>query len=202
MSHQAARRPRGQLVVSADHGRHPAHAGDAGQRARSGARDHGVRVRPAAASRERAAGAASAAGRHLAGTARAQGLGLRRARADERAGRQRRRAHARHHRPRQQGPAAGPRRLGRAAGVGVGRQPRARLFRDRPHGGCQTRRHRRSVALRQGRARRDGLRPAVRHRLHRVVGRGRGEAASPPFRRAGGERRRLQASITGWRGTT
>ena len=38
----------------------------------------------------------------------------------------------------------------------------------------------------------DGLRPALRHRLHRLVRRGRGEAAPPQLRRAGRERRRLR----------
>ena len=43
----------------------------------------------------------------------------------------------RHHRPVQQGPAAQAGRLGRAAGLGLGRQPRARLLRDRQGRGRQ-----------------------------------------------------------------
>ena len=44
-------------------------------------------------------------------------------------------------------------------------------------GGREARGHRRRVALRQGVARDDGLRAALRHRLHRLVGRGRRGAA-------------------------
>ena len=65
----------------------------------------------------------------------------------------------RHHRPRQQGPAAQAGRLGRAARVGVGRVARARLSRDRQGRRREEGRHRRRVALRQGGAGHDGVRP-------------------------------------------
>jgi hypothetical protein len=48
-----------------------------------------------------------------------------------------------------------------------------------------------TVALRQGRHRGHGLRPALRHRINRIVGRRRGQAASPQLRRDRGERGRL-----------
>jgi len=44
--------------------------------------------------------------------------------------------------------------------------------------------------LREGRPRRHGVRPTVRHRLRRLVRRGRGQAAPPELRRARRERRR------------
>ena len=96
-----------------------------------------------------------------------------------------------HHRPRQQGPAAQAGRLGLAARVGVGRVARPRLSRDRQGGRREEGRHRRRLALRQGGARDDGLRPAVRGRARRLVGRRRRQAASPQLRRSGREPHRL-----------
>ena len=83
-------------------------------------------------------------------------------------------------------------RLGRAARVGVGRVARPRLPRDRQGGRREEGRHRRRVALRQGRAGHDGLRPALRGRADRLVRRRRREAASPQFRRSGREPHRLR----------
>ena len=97
-------------------------------------------------------------------------------------GRQRRRADEGHHRPGQQGPAAQAGRLGRAARLGVGRVARARLSRDRHGGRREAGRHRRRVALRQGGARDDGVRPALRGRAGRLVGRRRRQAAPPQLR--------------------
>ena len=96
---------------------------------------------------------------------------------------------ARDHRPVQQGPAAQGGRLGRAAGVGVGRQPRPRLFRDRQGRGRQTGRHRGTFPLRQGGDRDRGVRRPFRRRLHRLLRRRGREAAPPQLRRAGGKRR-------------
>ena len=95
------------------------------------------------------------------------------------------------HRPVQQGAAAQAGRLGRAAGLGLGRQPRARLLRDRQGRRREAGRHRGALALRQGGARGDGLRPALRDRLHRLLGRGRSQAPPPQLRRAGREPHRL-----------
>ena len=111
-------------VVSAGRRRHPAHVDDAGESDRPGAGDVELRLRAAPGRR---AAAASGARPDLAGAAAGEGVGLRRVRPDQRAARQRRRAHARDHRPGQQGAATKAGRLGRAQGVGVGRQPRARL---------------------------------------------------------------------------
>ena len=47
----------------------------------------------------------------------------------------------------------------------------------------------------------DGLRRAVRDRVHRLVRGRRREAAPPRLRGEGGERRRRRASTTGWPGT-
>ena len=110
-------------------------------------------------------------------------LGVRVPEPDERAGRQRRRADARDHRPGEPGAAAQARRLGRAARLGVGRRPRARLPRDRSGGGRDARRHRRRLALRQGRAGDDGVRAAIRGGAGRVVGQGRHDAAPAQLRR-------------------
>ena len=95
-----------------------------------------------------------------------------------------------HHRPGQQGPTAQTRRLGRIEGVGLGREPLPRLLRNRQ--GCrrETGRHRGPLALWQGLAGGDGLRSALRHRLHQLLGRGRREALPAHLRRAGGQRRR------------
>jgi len=68
---------------------------------------------------------------------------------------------------------------GAVACVGLGRERRARLFRNRQGSGRKTSRHRRLVALRQSGARGDGLRPALRHRLHRFFRRRRRKVASP-----------------------
>ena len=81
------------------------------------------------------------------------------------------------------------RRLGRVARLGVGRVARARLPGDRSGGGREARRHRRRVALRQGVAGDDGVRAALRHRFHRLIGHGRRRAASPAHRRTARERR-------------
>ena len=51
-------------------------------------------------------------------------------------------------------------------------------------------------------ARRHGLRPALRHRLRQFLRRGRRQAAPPQLGRAGGERRRRPANITGWPATS
>ena len=107
-------------------------------------------------------------------------------------GRQRRRADRGHHRPRQQGPAAQARRLGLAARVGVGRFARSRLPRNRQGRRREEGRHRRRLALRQGGARHDGLRPAIRGRARRLVRRRRRQAASPQFRRSRREPHRLR----------
>ena len=88
----------------------------------------------------------------------------------------------RHHRSGQQGPAAQAGRLGLAARVGVGRGACARLPRNRSHRRRQARRDRRRLALRQGGARHDGLRAAIRRRPGRLVRRGRRQAASPQLR--------------------
>jgi len=45
--------------------------------------------------------------------------------------------------------------------------------------------------VRQGGDRGDGVRRAVRHRLHRLLRRGRGQSPPPQFRRAGGKRRKF-----------
>ena len=138
----------------------------------------------------------------LAAAGPRQGLGLRHHRPQQHPGRQRRGADQGHHRPVQQGAAPQAGGLGRAAGLGVGGQPRPGLLRDRQGRGRQAGRDRGPLALRQGGARRDGLRPALRHRLHRLLGRGRGQAAPPQLRRAGGEPHRLGRISTGWPGTS
>ena len=205
--HQEAGGPRRQFEVPADQGRHPAHADDAGRRQGAGAGDDGVRLRrlrPAAGrarggSRRRrcprpATEGAAGFGRRrpvLAAAGPRQGLGLRHHRPQQHPGRQRRGADQGDHRPVQQGAAAQARRLGLAARLGLGREPRPRLLRDRQGRRRQAGRDRGAVALRQGGARRDGLRPALRHRLHRLLGRGRGEAAPPQLRRAGREPHRF-----------
>ena len=84
-------------------------------------------------------------------------LGLCDPRPDQRPGRQWSRADRRRHRPGQSRPAALAGRLGRPARLGLGRQPGAGLFRDRPGHRRQTRGDRGAVALRQGRAAGHGL---------------------------------------------
>ncbi len=91
------------------------------------------------------------------------------------------------HRPGEQGAAPPAGRLGSAAGLGLGREPGAGLLRERSGGRREAGRDRRAVAVRQGGAGRDGLRPAVRDRVHRLLRRRGSEAASPQFRRAGRE---------------
>ena len=121
---------------------------------------------------------------------------------DEHSGRQRRRAHEGHHRPRQQGSAAQAGRLGRAARLGLGRIARARLPRDRHAVDAKQRRHRRRVALRQGRARHDGLRPALRASSSSAR---RAKAAPSCTAATGAKRSRTSpapASITGWPATS
>ncbi len=186
-------RPRRQLGVSRHHRRHPADRRHADGREDAGAGDDDVQLGAPAAGRRRGADAAirpaASSGRRPAGhrAAHRRRLGLRVPQPDQHPGRQRRRPDEGHHRPRQQGPAAQARRLGRAARLGVGRQPRPRLLRDRPGGRREAGRHRRRLALRQGRARDDGLRPALRDGARRLVRRGRREAAPPQLRRGGRE---------------
>ena len=194
----ATGRARGQLGVSRHQRGHPDDGRDAGRRERARAADDHVSLGQRVArrrARRRSAGQgrlhvpASAAGQRSAGHRSVDRgwMGLRAAQPDERAGRQRRRAHEGHHRPGEQGPAAQARRLGRAARLGVGRVARARLPGDRCDRGRQARRHRGRLALRQGRARHDGLRQPLRRRAGRIVRRGRRQAAPPQFRRGGRE---------------
>ena len=68
----------------------------------------------------------------------------------------------------------------------------ARLPRDRQGRRREAGRHRRRLALRQGGAGHDGVRPALRGRAGRLVGRRRREAASPQLRRGGREPHRLR----------
>ena len=126
-----------------------------------------------------------------------EGLGLRQPQHGQRAGRLRRRPDVRHHRAGQQGPAARARRLGRALGLGLGREPAARLLRDRQGGRRQARRRAGAFALRQGGARRDGVRRALRDRLHQLVWSGRRQAPSPQVRRDDRERRQLVLPLDG-----
>ena len=107
-------------------------------------------------------------------------------------GRQRRRPDQGHHRPRQQRPAAQARRLGRAARLGLGRVARSRLSRDRQGRGREAGRHRRRLALRQGGAGDDGVRPALRGGADRLVRRRRRQAAPPQLGRSGREPHRLR----------
>ena len=83
-------------------------------------------------------------------------------------------------------------RLGRAQGLGMGREPRARPVRARPAHRRTSRRGRGAVEIRQGGAGHDGVRPSVLARVHRLVRRGRGEAASAGFRGAAGEPHRIR----------
>ena len=66
----------------------------------------------------------------------------------------------------------------------------------------EARRHRRRLALRQSRARHDGVRHALRRRARRLIGRGRREAAPPQLRRGSREPHRAAASTTGWPATS
>ena len=135
---KAARRTRGQLVVPGDHRGYPDDAGDAGECERARARDDDVRQR----------GISQADGRHVRQPARVEGdaghrsafdrttdcrwMGLRTARPGQHSAGQRRGSHQGNYRSGQQGSAAQARRLGCAAGVGMGRFPRSRLSGDRP----------------------------------------------------------------------
>jgi endo-1,4-beta-xylanase len=83
------------------------------------------------------------------------------------------------------GSAAQTRRLGRAAGVGVGRKPRTRLFRNRQSRGRQAGGHHGTLALWQSVRGRDGVRPAVCDRLHQFIRRRRFETAPPQLRGVG-----------------
>ena len=114
-------------------------------------------------------------------------LGLRLAQHRQHPGRQRRRPHRGHHRAHQQGPAPDARAVGIAARVGLGRGPRARLPGDAARGRREARRHRRRVALRQGRARHHGFRAPLRDGPGGLVRRRRRQAAPPQLRRAGRE---------------
>ena len=186
---QDAGRPRRQLLVPAGHRGHPAHADDAGQGDRPGAGDDGLRLRSAARPARRRG--RRRRDRRWQEQVLAKGWGYAiivptSVQADNGAGLTRGIIGLGNKgQPRKLG------RLGRAAGVGLGRQPRARLLRDRQGGRREAGRDRGPVAVRQGRHRRDGLRRAVRHRVHRVVRRRRRQAPSAQLRRAGGERRRL-----------
>ena len=91
--------------------------------------------------------------------------------------------HARHHWAGEQGPTAQARRLGRAAGMGVGSKPGFGLSRNRSGCGRETCGDRRRVTFRQGRARRHGFRSALRHGSGRIVGQGRIDAATTQLRR-------------------
>ena len=93
----------------------------------------------------------------LAATGPRQGVGLRHHRPQQHPGRRRRGADQGNHRPVQQGAAAQARRLGLAARLGLGREPRPGLLRDRQGRRCQAGRDRGAVAIREGRARRDGV---------------------------------------------
>ena len=204
---QGARRQGRQLFLPGDHRRHPDDGRHAGGRDEAGAGDDDVRraVRDAAGARRSSASrrAVSAlaggappesgdAGRSAGDrAAHRRRLGLRDDQPRQHPGGQRRRADRGHHRPGQQGPAAQAGRLGLAARVGVGRVARARLPRDRQGRGREEGRHRRRVALRQGGAGDDGLRPALRGGAGRLVGRRRRQAASPELRRSGREPHRL-----------
>ena len=122
-----------------------------GEGDRAGAGHHGVRVRRfggqgagrPAGRRQGRADLAAAGARRRAGATRSS------SRTASRPTTARGLTHG-HHRPVQQGPAAQAGRLGRAAGLGVGRQPGARLLRDRQGRGRQAGRHRGAVAVRQG----------------------------------------------------
>jgi hypothetical protein len=118
----AGRRP-GQPRLSRRLGQPRPAAGDAGRK-RQAAPGPGVRL-----SRRRALdeGPPRAARSRLAGPGPGPGLGLCDPRPDQRPARQRRGPEPGRHRPGQPRPSARPRRLGRAAGLGLGRQPGAGL---------------------------------------------------------------------------
>ena len=127
-------------------------------------------------------------------------VGLRQPEHRQRAGRLRRRPDVWHHRPGQQGPATRPRRLGCALGVGMGREPPARLLRDRQVRRCQTSRCAGSLAIGQGRTRRDGLRRALRDWLHQLV-RSRAAPSSIGASTARRSRTSRTPSTIGWPAT-
>ena len=146
--HQTTRRTRRQLGVSAYHGRHSSRAQHARQCQRSRARHHAVRwVRIRRWPRPRAPGAARST-RHATGLVRspwqqqvlAKGWGYATIipasiQADNGAGLTEGIIGLVN-----KGQPRKPRRLGRSARLGLGREPRARLFRDRQIGRRQTRR--------------------------------------------------------------
>ncbi len=150
-----------------DHCRHPCRCGDAGQRPKA----NGYRSSLAAARFVRARfsrGPPAVPGQVVhqlsappdapdsAKLLAAARLGFCRPQLQRGAGRQRRRPRQGHHRPGQQGPAALAGRLGRAARLGLGRQPIARLSRNRSR--CRWKEGRRDgpFARRQGGAGSDG----------------------------------------------
>ena len=90
-------------------------------------------------------------------------------------------------RTREQGTAAPAGRLGRPAGLGMGRFAGTRLPGIGQGRRCEARRHRRRLALRQSRAGDDGLRPAVRGGAGGIVRRRRRQTASARLGRAGGK---------------
>ena len=107
-----------------------------------------------------------------------------------------------HHRPRQQGPAAQAGRLGLAARLGLGRVARPRLSRNRQGGRREEGRHRRRVALRQGRARHDGVRPRASPWCWSVR---RAKAAPSCIAATSAKRSRISpapANTTGWPATS
>ncbi len=90
-----------------------------------------------------------------------------------------------------------PGRLGRTARLGMGRGPRTGLSRDRSGRRCKACRHRRRIALRQGRARHHGLRSALRHGPRRLVGQRRSHAAATQLRRGRREPHRRRVLLDG-----
>ena len=218
---QGARRRGRQLSLPGDHGRDPDDRRDPRQRDEASAGDDDVRraLRDAtrsgrtAAARPRLWSGSRGAGstRWCTGAAcRSSGdrpadrgrLGLRDDQPGQHPGRQRRGIDQGHHRPGQQGPAPASGRLGITPRLGLGRFARPRLPRDRQGRRREEGRHRGRVALRQGRAGYDGVRPALRRGPDRLVRRRRRQAASPELRRGGREPSPAPASITGWRATS
>ena len=189
----AGDRSRGQLRRSRDHGGHQ----DGGRAARQcqgtgSGPDHvwmGQHARRAAAALPGRAGARRPA---LHGPAHRGRVGLRVAQHRQHPGRQRGRPHVWHRRAHQQGPAPDARAVGIAARVGLGRGPGARLPGDAARRRRQTRGHRRSLALRQGRPRDHGLRAPIRVGPGGLVRRRRRQTAPPQLRGAGREPHRVR----------
>ena len=144
-----------------------------------------------------------AAGAHLAGAGDRAGLGLRHPVADQHPGRQRRRAHAR-------ASSASSTRASRALPDDWGAlrawawgAARALDYLETDPDVDAKRVGIEGVSrYRQGGAGHDGLRAALRHRLHRLLGRGRRGAASPAISASSSRTSPAAASITGWRATT